>query len=86
MPTSEMMRPSMVISSAAASERPASPTTRLSPSVISAKNSGGPNFSANCARGRATAVSASVANMPPMNEPIAAIASAAPARPWRAMA
>ena len=33
----------------------------------------------------ATTTSATVASVPPTNEPIAAIASAEPARPWRAI-
>ena len=50
-----------------------------------AKNSGGPNESATRASGGAATTRTRVATVPPMNEPIAAIASAAPARPWRAI-
>ena len=74
MPIIETSSPSTVISAAAASERPARPLTRHSPRSISAKNSGGPNLSANLASGGATSTSAIVATVPPMNEPIAAIA------------
>jgi hypothetical protein len=79
-------RPSTVISSAASRLRPARPITRHSPATIRPKNSAGPNFKASCASGTATTTSAIVAAVPPTNEPIAAIASAEPARPWRAMA
>ena len=52
---------------------------------MSAKNSGGPNESANRASGSATIASASAAKTPPTNEPIAAMPSAVPARPCRAI-
>ena len=79
-------RPSTVISSAASRFLPASPITRQSPATIRPKNSAGPNFKASVASGMATTTRAMVATVPPTNEPIAAMASAEPARPWRAMA
>ncbi len=51
---------------------------------IRAKYSVGPNFSARLASGAATKVSAVTPSVPAMKELTAAIASAAPARPWRA--
>ena len=52
---------------------------------MSAKNSGGPNFSAIVASGVATTTSAIVANTPPMNDPMAAMPSAVPPRPFLAI-
>ena len=48
--------------------------------------SGGPNFKAMVASGGATTVSAITPNVPATQEPIAAMQSAAPARPFLAMA
>ena len=48
--------------------------------------SGGPKPSANLASGGATMVSMMTPNVPAMNEPTAAMQSAAPARPRFAMA
>ncbi len=48
--------------------------------------SGGPNRTAIVASGGATTVSTSTPNVPPIQEPIAAMQSAAPARPRFAMA
>ena len=67
------------------SEPLASTTAAMSPSTISEKYSAGPNFSATSASGGAKAATISVANVPAMNEPMAAIASALPARPCRAI-
>jgi hypothetical protein len=52
----------------------------------SAKYSGGPNRSAKLASGGASSMSAITLPVPAMKEPIAAMASAAPARPFRAIA
>ena len=78
--------PITVISRAARMFLPARPTTRQRPATIRAKNSAGPNFSASVASGMATTTSATVASTPPTNEPMAAMPSADPARPWRAIA
>ena len=48
--------------------------------------SGGPNLSASVASGGATMVSMTMPKVPAMNDPTAAMQSAAPARPLRAMA
>jgi hypothetical protein len=48
--------------------------------------SGGPKRSANAASGGAITVSTMTPNVPAMNEPTAAMHSAAPARPFLAMA
>ena len=48
--------------------------------------SGGPKSSAKLATSGATRVSATTETVPPKNEPIAAMPSAVPARPWRASA
>ena len=85
MPIIETSSPSTVIINAAASERPARPLTRQSPSSISAKNSGGPNLSASLASGAAMSASAIDATSPPMNDPIAAMPSAVPPRPCLAI-
>ncbi len=57
-----------------------------SPSRSSAKYSGGPKRRAKPARGGASSMSATTLTVPAMKEPTAAMASAAPARPLRAMA
>ncbi len=75
-------RPITVISRAARMLLPARPTTRQRPATMRAKNSAGPNFSASEASGMATTTSATVASVPPTNEPMAAMPSADPARPW----
>ena len=85
MPTMAIKRPTTAEISASRTERPARPVTRDRPTSISAKNSGGPNFSARRVSGTASSTSPRVATMPPKNDPIAAIASAGPARPWRAI-
>ena len=51
----------------------------------SEKYSEGPNLSATSASGGAATAMISVATQPAKNEPIAAMASAGPARPWRAI-
>jgi hypothetical protein len=56
------------------------------PRVSSAKYSGGPKRSASDASGGASSISATTLSVPAMKEPIAAIASAGPARPFCVMA
>jgi hypothetical protein len=56
-----------------------------SPSTISEKYSAGPNLSATSASGGAATAMSSVATQPAKNEPMAQVASAGPARPWRAI-
>ena len=65
--------------------RPASSTTIARPSDISAKYSGELNDSANFASGGAISISAITPTVPAMNDAIAAMPSAAPARPLRAI-
>ena len=67
------------------SEPLASTTAAIRPSTISEKYSAGPNLSATSASGGAKAATTIVANVPAMNEPRAAMASAVPARPLRAI-
>ena len=55
------------------------------PSTISAKYSGAWNCSPICASGGEATAMNSVATVPAKKEPSAATASAAPARPWRAI-
>ena len=70
---------------ALSSEPCASTTEATSPSTISEKYSAGPNLSARLARGGAASAITRVARVPATNEPMAAVASATPARPCRAM-
>ncbi len=60
---------------------PLSADASTSPNVASAKYSGGPKPSAHRANAGPTNVRPTTATVPAMNEPIAAIASAGPARP-----
>ncbi|MNC90151.1 hypothetical protein D3C83_62150 [compost metagenome] len=57
----------------------------VSPSTISAKYSGGPKVTAQSASGGAASISSTTLSVPAMNDPIAAIPSAAPARPLSAI-
>ena len=57
----------------------------VSPSTMRAKYSGGPNVTAHSASGGAESVSSTTLNVPAMNEPSAAIPSAAPALPFNAI-
>ena len=59
----------------------ASTTANTRPSTISEKYSAGPNISATEVSGAPSAATSTVATEPAKNEPIAAIASAGPARP-----
>ena len=63
---------------------PPTSDSAVRPTSTSAKYSGGPKYSAAAASGGASSVKPIVPNVPAMNEPIAAMPSAAPARPWRA--
>ena len=74
-------RPTSIASSALTSDSPASSTTIASPSDISAKYSGELNDSANFASGGAISMSTITPTVPAMNDAIAAMPSAAPARP-----
>ena len=58
----------------------------MRPSTSSAVYSGGPNRNAKAASGGAIMVSITTPKVPAIHEPTAAMHSAAPARPLRAMA
>ena len=75
----------MIIEMALISEPEASTTAPIRPSTISEKYSAGPNLNASSVSGGANAATTSVATEPAKNEPSPAAASAAPARPWRAI-
>ena len=77
--------PTSIAISALASDFPASSTTIARPSAMSAKYSGELNDSANFASGGEISMSAITPTVPAMNEAIAAMPSAAPARPLRAI-
>ena len=84
-PTTPSSRPSSTIAIALSSEPCASTIAPTRPNTISEKYSEGPNFSATSASGGANIATTTVATQPAKNEPIAAVASAGPARPWRAI-
>jgi hypothetical protein len=71
--------------SAMTTDRPASATTNESPTAMSANCSTGPNLSASRTMGGAAMTRPRVARVPPTNDPMAAMLSATPARPCRAM-
>ena len=62
-------------------ELPSTADTVMKANTISAKYSAGPNLSARSTTSGASSVSSTVAMVPATNEPIAAVASAGPARP-----
>ncbi len=84
-PTMPSSRPSTIIAIAFSSEPCASTTAPIRPSTISEKYSAGPNFSANSDSGIATVATNTVATVPAKKEASAAVASAAPAWPLRAI-
>ena len=84
-PTIAIRSPATPESSARTREPLASPVTSDRPSTISAKYSGGPNRRAIEVSGSASRTRPMVATVPAKNEPIAAIASAGPARPCLAI-
>ena len=75
----------MIIAIALISEPCASTTAPIRPSTISEKYSAGPNLSASSDSGIETAAMKTVATQPAKNEARAAVASAAPASPLRAI-
>jgi hypothetical protein len=84
-PTIPSSSPSTIMASAFRIEPCASAMEAIRPSTISAKYSGAPKLSAARASGGAATASTSVATVPAKNEPNAAVASAGPARPCRAI-
>ena len=81
MPTRPRIRPTTTMPIAFSTERLAITTAPIRPSTISEKYSAGPNWVAIAASGAASSAQISVATVPAMNEAMAAIASAGPARP-----
>ena len=77
--------PTQTMPSAFSSDPRASTIAATRPNSISEKYSAGENFSATSASGGAHNATSSVAMVPAMNEPIAAIPSAGPARPFFAI-
>ena len=77
--------PSRIIAIALMSEPDARTTAPISPSTISEKYSAGPNSNASSVSGGANAAMTTVATQPAKNDPRPAAASAAPARPLRAI-
>ena len=75
----------MIIAIALISDPCASTTAPIRPNTISEKYSAGPNFSASSDSGIETAATSTVATVPAKNDPSAAVASAAPASPLRAI-
>ena len=84
-PTMPSSSPVMIIAIALTSEPLASTTAPMSPSTMSEKYSAGPNLSASSDSGMATLAISIVATVPAKNDPSAAMASAAPACPLRAI-
>jgi hypothetical protein len=78
-------RPTSIASSALTIERPASSTTMARPSAIRPKYSGELKARAIFASGGAISITPRTPTVPAMNEAIAAMPSAAPARPLRAI-
>src|SRR5229473_7859111 len=80
-PTIDNSSPNITMASALRSEPLASTTAKHRPSVISEKYSAGPNNSATEVSGPPSAATSTVDTQPAKNDPIAAMASAGPARP-----
>ncbi len=78
-------RPSTIIEMALSREPEASTTAPIRPSTMSAKYSAGPNLKASSVSTGAKAAMTMVPTQPAKNEPRPAAASAAPARPLRAI-
>ena len=84
-PTSPISRPITIMAIAFSTEPCASTTAAIRPSSISEKYSGAPNDWPIRDSGGAKPAIRKVAMVPAKNEAIAATASAAPARPFRAI-
>ena len=78
-------KPTSMAKIALVSDSPASKTTIASPKTINAKYSGELNASDSLASGGATSINATTLNVPAINEAMALMPSAAPARPLRAI-
>ncbi len=77
--------PSRAMATALSFEPAVRYVTIVKPSKSSAKISGGPKRRAALVSGGANSMMPSTLRVPAMNEPIAAMPSAGPARPWRAI-
>ena len=84
-PTIDSNRPVRTMAIDLSTEPFASTTAKIRPSNISEKYSAGPNSSAMEVSGTPSAATSTVETQPAKNEPMAAIESAAPARPCRAI-
>src|SRR5450432_587005 len=84
-PTIDNKSPSSTMASALRIEPRASTTAKHRPSTMREKYSAGPNSSATEVSGAPSAATSTVDTQPAKNEPIAAMESAGPARPWRAI-
>ena len=84
-PTIDSSSPNTIIAIAFSTEPLASTTAKIRPSTISEKYSAGPNASASLVKGAPSTAISTVATQPAKNDPIAAIASAGPARPCLAI-
>ena len=78
-------RPRTIIASALTVEPRARAIDAIRPRTTSEKNSGEPNVSATAASGGANRTMTIVPTVPAKNEPMAAVASAGPARPFFAI-
>ncbi len=84
-PTIDINSPISTMASALRMDPLASTTAKHRPSTISEKYSAGPNSSAIEVSGAPSAATSTVETQPAKNDPIAAMESAGPARPWRAI-
>jgi hypothetical protein len=84
-PTTPPSRPRQIMAMALISEPEASTTAPIMPSTMSEKYSAGPNLNATSASGTAKAASSKVPTQPATKEPSAAVVSATPPRPRRAI-
>ena len=85
MPTSPIARPTHSATRPRSVLLPSTALTVVKASTISMKYSGGPSSTAYLATSGAKKVTSTVAMVPATNEPMAAVAKAAPARPLRAI-
>ena len=81
MPIKPRARPTNKLMIPRSSDAPSRTETVVNATTVSAKYSAGPKLSASDASSGAVKVSAIVARVPATNEPMAAVASAADARP-----
>jgi hypothetical protein len=80
-PTTPSISPNTAMMRAMTTDRPASAMTNESPNAMRANCSTGPNLRAISTIGGAATTRPTVAMVPPMNEPMAAMLRATPARP-----